>query len=46
MGGLLKFANMPLIALLNRSVARFGNPDLIGVDFICNKDTYILALVS
>ena len=46
MDGLLNFGSMPFDGLLNRSVARLGNPGLIGVDLICNKDMYISELVS
>ena len=30
--------NWPLASMLNRSVAGLGSLEVIGVDFICNKD--------
>ena len=46
MEGLLNLSSMPLYGLLNETAARLGNPALIDVDLICNKDTYVSELVS
>ena len=45
-GCLLNTVSISVDSLLDRSVARFSCPGLISVDFICNKDISMCALVS
>ena len=45
-GYLLNLGNSPLASLLNRNVAGPGRLGIIGVDFICNKNINMSALVS
>ena len=42
----MNFGNRPLASLLNRSVAELGSLGLMGIVLICDKDTYMSALVS
>ena len=44
--GMLNLFNRHLASLLNRSMARLGSPELIGIDLICNEDIYKEAIVS
>ena len=43
-GSLLNLGSKPLDGLLNCSIAWLGNPGLISVDLIFNKDIHILEL--
>ena len=40
MGSLLNLGSVALVGVLNRSVARLGNWELISIDLIYNKDRY------
>ena len=45
-GSLFIWGRMPLIVLLNNSVAGLHKPELMGVDLICNRAGFISLLVS
>ena len=46
MSGLLNLTSMHFDGLLNRNVDGFVNPRLIGVNLICNKDIFSIAVVG